>query len=235
MGKMDSSSSLRRTNQTWINRDTGHFCKTYRDYPYTIIPQVLLGLRPRHALQGVFRCHTEERKVSFLQEAGFPLAQEYLLFENNPYEPLSVARYDPTFVNVEEKIRDWLSQEEALTLVGRCAAQLKALHQIGKSNGEVKVTHGDPYLENMRYYIDGSVRWFDFEHEYNVRGSDAVRMDGAIFAGHAAQVLRDCGHIKTKQDRSDLKDAIEQNYAGLRTDAPQGKMYLRVRFGEGLA
>ena len=117
-------------------------------------------------------------------------------------------------------------------MVGKCAAQLKVLHQVGKSNGEIKITHGDPYLENMRYYSDGSVRWFDFEHDYNIAGNEAVRMDGAIFAGHAAQVLRDCGHIKNKQDQNDLRDAIEQNYYGLRTDAPQGRIYLRLRFGK---
>ncbi|HLC71195.1 MAG TPA: hypothetical protein VJI32_04255 [Candidatus Nanoarchaeia archaeon] len=228
---MDSSSVFRRTNQTWINQGRNHFCKLYRDYPYTIIPQVLLGLRTRHALLGLYRCQTEQRKVACLQHAGFPLAQEYLLFESNPYEPLCVARYDSSFQNVEEKIRKGILKEEALTLVGKCAAQLLNLHQIGKQNGEITMTHGDPYLENMRYYPDNSVRLFDFEHDYERRGNDAAAMDGAIFVGHAMQVLRDCGHIKNKQDYSDVRDVIEQQYPGLRTDAPQGRMYLRLRFG----
>ncbi|MDO8656379.1 MAG: hypothetical protein Q7K45_04010, partial [Nanoarchaeota archaeon] len=200
-------------------------------YPYTVIPQVALGLRSKESLDAQYRCRTEQQKVHFLQDAGFPLAQEYFDFVDSKYEPMSIARYTPDFVNVEEKIRQGVSREEALVLVGKCAAQLQALHHAGKKNGEVKITHGDPYLENMRYYVDGLVRLFDFEHQYNVMGNNAVAMDGAIFTGHAAQVLRDCGHIKSKQDQSDLKDAIEQNYYGLRTDAPQGKMYLRLRFG----
>ena len=228
---MDSSAALRRTNETWFREEKGIFCKAYRNYPYTIIPQVLLGLRPRQALNALYRCQTEKRKVALLQTAGFPLAQEYLDFVENEYKPMSIARYDPDFLNVEDKIRQGVSREEALTLVDKCAVHLQELHQVGKSNGEVKFTHGDPYLENMRYCADGSVRWFDFEHEYDLTGYEAVAMDGAIFVGHAVQILRACGHIVSKQDRRDVGDAIRQHYPGLQTDAPQGKLYLKLRFG----
>lgn len=226
---MDISSLLRRTNSITINKEQNLIIKHYRNYPYTVLPQVALGLRSRDSLDAVYRCQTEKRKVRLLQEAGFQLAQEYLDFVVSRYEPMSVARYIPNFINVEEKIRQGVCREEALTLVGKCAAQLQALHLVGKSNGEAKITHGDPYLENMRYYEDGSVRLFDFEHQYTVMGSNALAMDGAIFVGHAVQVLRNCGHIKNKQDHSDLKDAIEQNYYELRTDAPQGRLYLRPK------
>ena len=226
---MSLSALLRHTNKIKRNPERGYLVKIYLDYPHTVFGQFALGLRPWSALRAVYRCEIEQRKVDILQRAGFPLAQEYLLFENSPYEPMSVVRYDPSFLNVEEKIRQGMAKEDALTLIGRCATQLRELHQVG--NGSRALTHGDPYLENIRYYPDGSVRWFDFEHEHTSVGDEAKAMDGAIFVGHALQVLRSCGHVKSKQDRADLRDAIEQHYPRLRTDAQQGKLYLRLRFG----
>ena len=229
---MSLSALLRRTNRIEIDQDYNLLFKTYRNYPYTVIPQVALGLRSKVSLQGLYRAETEQRKVRFLEKAGFPLGEHYVDFMLRPDKPTVTVQYDQTFLNVEEKIKQEVSKEEAFTLVGKCASQLRELHHAGKSNGEIKMTHGDPYLENVRYYANGSVRWFDLEHQYTVLGTNAVAMDGAIFVGHALQVLRDCGHIKNKLDRADLRDAIEQHYPGLRTYAPQGKTYLRLRFGK---
>lgn len=226
---MDLAAVLRRTNKRRENREWGVLVKIYRDYPCPVVPQVALGLRPWQALQAEYRCRTEERKVAILQQAGFPLAQEYLDFVVSKYEPMAVMRYAADFMTVEDKIRQSMAKEEAFALVGHCAAQLKELHQVQSRSQEL--THGDPYLENIRCYADGSVRWFDFEHEHRCTGSDARAMDGAIFVGHAFQVLRSCGQLQSTQDRADLRDAIEQHYPGLRTDAPRGKLYLRLRFG----
>ncbi len=225
---MGLAALLRRTNRIIHHPERGISVKIYRDFPYTVVPQVALGLRPWRALHAEYRCRTEKRKVASLQEAGFPLAQEYLYFEVSKYEPMVIMRYAADFMTVEDKLRQGMTREEAFALVGRCAAQLKELHQVrGRST---ELTHGDPYLENARYYANGSVRWFDFEHEHRCTGSDARAMDGAIFLGHAFQVLGSCGQLQSTQDRADLKDAIEQYYPGLRTEASRGRLYLWLRF-----
>ncbi len=215
---MDLLALLRRTNKLEIDPEKGLITKTYRNYPYTVLPQVALGLRGKSALDGQYRATVEREKIERLRQAGFLLAQEYLEFRPQQL----VMRYVGDFVNVEQRMRDGIPMQTALILVSKCAAQLHALHSEG-------IIQGDPYLENFRLIGEMQTPPFDFEQQYNSKHDTA--MDGAIFLGHAVQVLRDCGHLQSRRDILDLIDAIDLGYPKMPRDAPQGKLYLALRFG----
>ena len=140
-------------------------------------------------------------------------------------------KYKPCFQNVEEQIRSGVSEERAYELVMRCAAALNEFHCAGRTSKGFTLTHGDPFLENF-VLVDGKAVLFDFEQEYR-DGSDAVRLDRLIFFWHAADVLRECGHLEPgRLDK--LQDAITTGYNGfdetLSGIGALSRLYFRARF-----
>lgn len=120
-------------------------------------------------------------------------------------------KYKPCFKSVEDRIRDGVSEDRAYELVLRCATALYEFHCAGRTSKEFTLTHGDPFLENF-VLIDGKAVLFDFEQEYTT-GADGAKLDRLIFFWHAADVLRECGHLELG-NLNKLRDAVTSGYKG---------------------
>ncbi len=252
---VDTRPSNRRTNTVQL-KDDGLVTKIYKNNPVSVLCQVPLGIRSPHALRGVYRWETERRKIRKIEAIGLPMPFEQYDFVNNGVPSLTT-NYIEGFETAEDRVRNSVTLDEALTTVTKCAQALRQLHYGGKTARlGFTLTHGDPFLENFGFVpapTGERVVAFDFEHEH--KGDIDITRDVAFLYWHAFDVLVQQGYgvqsidpfwvdwepqpirgINSLRDVGLLMDAVQEGYpemerSWLQVNGRAG-LYFHFRFGQ---